>query len=60
MDYDLGEFDWCQVHFNAIDSVSRDACIKECRRYGIPLSNDLLKSEVEEKLIAFAFIVLMR
>ena len=46
---ELGEVDWYQAHLNAIDSVNRDICIKEYRRCGVPLTNDLLRSEVEEK-----------
>ena len=48
-DYELGEVDWYQAHLNAIDSVDRDVCIKEYRKCGVPLSNELLTSEEEEE-----------
>ena len=47
--YELGKVNWYQAHLNAIDSVNRDVCIKEYRRCGVPLSNDLLTSEEEEE-----------
>ena len=47
--YELGEVDWYQAHLNAIDSVNRDVCIKEYRRCGVPLSDNLLTSEEEEE-----------
>ena len=37
----LGIDDWFEDHFNAIESLSRDTSIKECRRCGVPFSNDV-------------------
>ena len=48
MDHELGEVDWCQAHLSAIDSVNRDTCVKEHRKPGATLSNDLLTTEEEE------------
>ena len=46
-DYELASFDWYQAHLNAIES-SKDTCIKQFRKCGVPLSNEILTEEEEE------------
>ena len=41
----LGIDDWFEAHLNAVESLSRDTCIKEFRRCGVPFSNDVLTEE---------------
>ena len=48
-DYELESFDWYQAHLNAIGSVSKDICIKEFRKCGVPFSDKILTEEEEEE-----------
>ena len=45
------ESDWYQAHLKALDSVNRDICIKEFRRCGVPLSNDVLTDDEKKRLL---------
>ena len=48
---ELGIDDWFEAHLNAVESVSRDTCIKEFRRCGVPFSDDVLTEEEEEMMM---------
>ena len=47
-DYELASYDWHQAHLNAIES-SKDTCIKQFRKCGVPFSNEMLTEEEEEE-----------
>ena len=47
--YEMEMLDWYEAHMLAIESVNRDICIKEYRRCGVPLSQDVKTEEELEQ-----------
>mmetsp|Transcript_25939 Transcript_25939/g.31981 ORF Transcript_25939/g.31981 Transcript_25939/m.31981 type:complete len:167 (+) Transcript_25939:335-835(+) len=44
------QFDWYRTHLEAMNNVDSDICIKEFRKCGVPLSNDILTTEENVRL----------
>ena len=53
--FDIG---WYQTHLEALESVTRDTCIKEFRHCSVPLSNETLTSNEIEELAVVALLLI--
>ena len=51
------QFDWYRTHLQAMNHVDSDICIKEFRKCGVPLSNDILTTEECEIILALSIII---
>jgi len=52
------EYDWYATHIKAMEEVNRDICIIEYRKYGVPMSNDVLtRTEKVETVLTTAAIL---
>lgn len=46
--------DWFGTHMNALNKITRDTCIKEFRRCGVPKSGEIFTRDELEKLSILA------
>ena len=42
------QVDWYQAHLRVLDTITRDVCIQEFHRCGVPFSNDTTTDEVQK------------